>query len=213
VSSELQKWLSWKIDTHEVYFGTGDGLVSAPVKLAKNLAGVHNGRKDGPAAAAQDRPEGERRRSLVREIGSRVLGLMIATERRRKVLKANRLRLNGAIIVADRYPQNQFAGINDGPRVRAIENEAPRVGRFLARRELNIYDRIEEFAPDIVVKLHVPVEVARTRKPDHSIEEIRRKAEITDSLAFPHSQVIDIDASKPLDCVLLTVKKRVWNSL
>jgi hypothetical protein len=213
VSKELQEWLSWKIDSHEVYFGTGDGLVSAPVKFAKNLAGMQVPGKARPAASVQERPEGKRQKSSVREMGSRVLGFMIAVERRKKVLKANRLRLNGGIIVADRYPQNQFVGINDGPRTRETGERSSRIGRFLARRELDIYDEIGEFAPDIVVKLHVPVEVARTRKPDHSVEEIRRKAEITDNLQFPYSQVIDIDASKSLDCVLLTVKKRVWNSL
>jgi thymidylate kinase len=213
VSQELQRWLSWKIDTQKVYFGTGDGPVIAPIKVAKRLARAGSRGKAGTGSLARASQEGERRKPFVREIGSRVLGLTIALDRRRKARWAARVRLNGGIVVADRYPQNQFPAIFDGPRTRGDGENASRVGRFLSQRELQVYSQIERFPPDIVLKLHVPVDIAQIRKPDHSLDEILQKAVITNALEFPSSHVINIDASEPLDCVLLAAKRRIWESL
>jgi len=75
------------------------------------------------------------------------------------------------------------------------------------------YQEIIKIAPDIVFKLHVPLEVAMQRKPDHNVENIKQKAEITSQLRFAESKVVDIDASQPLIEVLNSVKQVVWESI
>ena len=67
--------------------------------------------------------------------------------------------------------------------------------------------------PDIVFKLHVPVDVAIKRKPNHDVENIKQKVDITGKLGFFGSKVIDIDASRAVEEVLNSVKQGVWESI
>jgi thymidylate kinase len=80
------------------------------------------------------------------------------------------------------------------------------------RREQEKFQNMAELAPDLVIKLHVPNEVAANRKPDHNVDNIHRKAEITQKIKFNGSKV-DINASKPIEEVLDSTKKEVWESL
>jgi thymidylate kinase len=120
--------------------------------------------------------------------------------------------MRGSILITDRYPQNQFVGIYDGPRV-ARKNAESGLRKFFSKLEEQKYQEISKISPDIVFKLHVPLNVALQRKPDHNAENIQRKAEITNELEFAESKVIDIDASKPVADVLNSVKKNVWESI
>ena len=210
VSRELRQWLSWKLDTHEMYLGSGEGSIGILIKLLRFLASLRIHRRATPQMTRQGQAYGNRKTAGFRELGSVSLGFSLARERYKKTLKANQIRLNGGIVITDRYPQNQFIGIYDGPR---INGATSRASRFLARRELENYQSIAEFIPDLVVKLHVPIEVAISRKPDHHFENIRRKAEITRKLKFIGAKVIDINASKPIEEVIKSVKTEVWKSL
>ncbi|MDX1412985.1 MAG: hypothetical protein R3293_02280 [Candidatus Promineifilaceae bacterium] len=213
ISRELRQWLSWKIDTHELYLGTGDGSIGLPFKLLKFLASRNGRRRTKLQAVSSAKMQSIPKKSVIRDLGSGFLGLSIANERFRKTLKANRMRINGGLVITDRYPQNQFIGIYDGPRINGTNGHNSRVREFFARREQAKYQSMTELVPDFVVKLHVPVEVALSRKPDHNVDQIRSKAQITRQLQFSGAEIIDINAAKPLDDVIKSVKKGVWESL
>lgn len=214
ISRELRKWLSWKVDIHHTYLGSGDGSIGIRIKLLRFLAALGIGRRATPETARRmGQGHSNREKPRLRELGSGFLGLSIANERYEKMRKANQVRLNGGIVITDRYPQNQFMGIFDGPRINGVNGDNSRAGQFFARRELERYRSVAELAPDLVVKLHVPVEVALSRKPDHNIDNIREKAEITRKLKFTGAKIADINASKPIEEVIKAVKKEVWESL
>lgn len=212
ITKELQQWLSWKIDTRTVYLGSGDGSVGLAIKGLKYLASLlTRGRvTEGTTYTARNRNSSQK--PIYKELGLGLLALLIAGERYKKIVKAKQVRLNGGVVICDRYPQDQFVGIYDGPRLQISEHRS-RIGGFFAKQEARKYQYISEMPPDAVIKLHVPDEVALNRKPDHSLENIRSKGEITRKLRFTRSKVIDIDASAPIEDVIKSVKKAVWESL
>lgn len=214
VTRELVRWLRWKIDAHTIYLGSGDGAVSLPVRVLKLLASrTKPPKRDAASSATDGAARGQlRRRSAVKELGSCLLALAIGDERLRKVRKAHRGRRMGSILVTDRYPQRQYRGIYDGPKLVGREGTSP-LRRYFAKLEERRYREIERLPPDIVVRLHVPVDVALRRKPGHDEKEIRRKAELTGRIEFPGATVVDVDATAPLDEVLRSVKRIVWESI
>ena len=67
--------------------------------------------------------------------------------------------------------------------------------------------------PDIVIKLNITPEVAKMRKAETPSEMIHKKVAAVKSLKFPlHTTVINLDAEQPLDRVLTTAKRAVWES-
>jgi len=128
------------------------------------------------------------------------------------VKEAHQARLKGGILIPDRYPQNQFVGIYDGPRI-TRDNAKSWLRKFFAGLEERKYQEISRLSPNVAIKLHVPLEIALQRKPGHDADNIRRKAEITSELRFTGAKVIDIDASKPVTDVLNAVKKTVWEPI
>jgi thymidylate kinase len=87
------------------------------------------------------------------------------------------------------------------------------VSRFFAELEDQRYQEIAKLPPDVVIKLHIPLEVALQRKPNHKSENIQQKAEITDKLSFAGAKVFNLDTSAPMEDVLISAKKAVWESL
>jgi thymidylate kinase len=214
VSSEIKQWLAWKVDTHRIYLGSGDGPIGLPVRLFKSLALRTRRKKVNRQTNGThwDSKTGDRKLSLFKELGSCLLDLSIANDKYRKVKEANQVRIKGGIVITDRYPQNQFLGIYDGPRV-SQGNGKSGLQKFFVRLEEQKYQEMAKLSPDVVVKLHIPLEVVLLRKPGHNVDNIRRKAEITSELRFLGAKVIDIDASKPVADVLNSIKKGIWESI
>jgi len=214
LSNELQQWLAWKIDANKIYLGSGDGSVDVSVKLLKSLSSKSQTEKinSGSKEANQVNKNFRRKTSHLKEIGSCLLDLSITNQRHRKLRGANQDRTRGSILIIDRYPQNQFVGIYDGPRV-ARKNTGSRIRKYFSGLEEKKYQEMASIAPDIVFKLHVPLDVALQRKPDHNVENISQKAEISSQLKFADSRVIDVDASQSVIEVLNSVKQAVWESI
>lgn len=106
----------------------------------------------------------------------------------------------GYIVIFDRFPQIQINGIYDGPKILSrIKNKSFFLNmlRFIfSKIENKLFNISIKNHPDIVVKLMLPVHVSKQRKPDHCIDNIKIKNEITRALQFEDSIIIDIDASR-----------------
>lgn len=212
ISSEIQKWLAWKIDARKIYLGSGDGSVGILVRFLKSLARRSRGKTvHKTSKTSSSSKNGSSSRSFVKEIGSCLLDMSITNERYRKVKKAHQARMKGSVLVTDRYPQNQFEGIYDGPRIPRRDMHS-NVRKFFAKLEREKYEKLTQLSPDVVIKLHVPLEVALERKPGHDAENIRQKAEITSALKFNGARVVDIDATRSLEEVLISVKQVIWET-
>jgi thymidylate kinase len=115
------------------------------------------------------------------------------------------------VVICDRFPQTQFPGLNDGPWLGHWLRHPSSVRQAVARRELAAIRSAEQQAPDLVVKLHVPLHTAQARRPNTPTEQLARKAQQIRALQYPGAgRIVDIDASQPLERVLLDVKRALW---
>ena len=118
------------------------------------------------------------------------------------------------IAVSDRFPQSQFPGWNDGPRLDSWIDDPSPWRRAAAWREGESFRLAELCPPDLVIKLHVTPELAARRKPQAPREQILTGAELLSLVSYPATtRVVDIDASQPLGQVVLQVKRAVWDAI
>ncbi len=119
-----------------------------------------------------------------------------------------RLRKEGHIILADRFPHLQAPGAYDSVTLPTTTLKNPFVA-WLAKREMSAFKWMTQHRPDLVIKLNVSLDVACARKPDHRREALKKKIDITPQLDFNGRQVVTIDADQPLQDVLSQVDKLV----
>lgn len=208
----LDKWLSWKLDVYPVYFGSGDGsasLVRLPLKLVKAALGRSRAAKTGA-------PEESGALGLSRRVSPAraVWAIVLAWEKRAKLRRAVRARNRGMIVICDRFPQTQVMGYNDGPLLAPWRESASRLQKWLADWEYELYERVRACSPDLAIKLDVSSEVAISRKPEISVAESQRKREALQKIRYAATcEELVIDATQPLESVLLQVKTAVWKKL
>lgn len=207
LTADTRKWLRYKLDVHGFYMGSGDGSTRLVDRIRhalkpKKRAKLPKAAKVPGAAAPAPRPQG---------FGARLLGLRHLSAIRGKVRdlrQARRLAAGGSMVVLDRFPQSQFPGINDGPRLQQGQGFG-----WAARAECAAFTEASALAPDLVIKLLVSAETGHARKPDHNVETLKRKAEIIRALTFPQTRVVEIDAGQPLPEVILAARRAIWQAL
>ena len=213
LTREIAAWLSSEIAVISTYGGSGKGSASAPRRWLQRLGSLA---RRNPAAARADStlPPRAPDPTGLRLLGKLLWILTLARERRRWASRVRRERSLGLVVLSDRVPQTQFAGLNDGPGYGHWLDSRSWVRRVVARREAAAFREVSIVPPDLVVRLRVPVEVALQRKPDTPLHQLRRKVDIVDQLRFPPTtQVAEIDASQALDQVLRDVKEAIWSCL
>lgn len=212
----LVKWLAWKADVMPLYLGSGDGPSSLPRRMLGLVAALagrsrKTAERGGEGGTQPSQPLSQA--PLRRRVSRTLLALALAHERLGKVRKAFRARNRGMIVIADRFPQTQIMGYNDGPLLDDL-TKASAFWRFCARLERRIYDKIVLRQPDLVIKLVLPPETALKRKPSTPCDMVRLKTEAVRRLSFGRgTQVVTIDASGPLEEVFLAVRRAVWDEL
>jgi thymidylate kinase len=217
VSRAVAEWLSQDAAVVWVYGGTGSGSGSLARRLLQRVAAlVRRAPRARPSPPAR-RPRAEsaaREPSGLRALGRLLWVFALARERRKRALQIRRARSLGMIVISDRCPQSQFPGLNDGPRHSHWLAQGFGLRRAAAKRELAAIRLAELVAPDVVVRLHVPMDVAARRKPDTPLDQLRRKVDIVARLEFPPAtRVVQIDATQSLAQVVLQVKRAIWECL
>ena len=215
VTSGLVEWLGGKTDVIFIYFGSGDGPASplrAPLRAVLRLlraVGSSAGSSSGSASGNGDRADGGRV-GITKGIWATVL----AHEKATRLRRAARARARGIIVITDRYPQAQVMGMCDGPLLAPWLESTSNIRRALAAYERRVYEVDGPQVPDLVLRLHVSPSVAAERRPEHDPADLRLRVEVADSLRFHTSaHVVDIDADKPQDEVLMAAKRAVWREL
>ncbi|WP_277963997.1 hypothetical protein [Pseudomonas sp. RIT-To-2] len=177
-------------DSQYAYLGLGSGALGLKIK---RLPWV------GPLLERRLAAKAKRARTPGQRIPGPATALVIylfGRARRRRFLRMLEAREGGQLVICDRYPQVQVAGLNDGPGLSA----ALPVGRlttWLARLEYQLYREMALIPPTLVIRLNVDPRTAWARKPDHDLALIEKKVAATASLTFPGAQVIDVDANLP----------------
>ena len=209
VTSAVRSWLGGEVDVMPIYFGTGDGrpsLLLLPLKLAVPLFTRLVGQKPRGSShgMVSSQPPG-RWYGVLLMVWSAVLAL----EKRSKLRAAHRGSARGMVVVADRYPQDEDLGYNDGP----LLSRLARAPRWLRRFEAGAYALAGTLPPDLVIKLDAPAETLAQREPDMDRSVIRQRVDAMRRLRLPGARVVRVDATQPLTEVLRAVKGEIWSML
>lgn len=195
MTKNIRLWLSWKIEVFQFYLGSGDGLkkpLSYKIYTDENI----------PRA--------------LRQWAGAAFYFYMSVYVKRKTRQTDSYRQHGGIAVLDRFPQLQFKGVNDGPKIESNIEKAYfpdfLIKRIIKREEENIEKAIQVI-PDIVFKLEISPEEAVRRKNENTLAEMKRKVALIEKIEFEGSKVYKIDASQNMNQEMLEVKRIIWNEI
>ena len=200
VTKNIIKWWKWKLDVQKVYLGSGENYSSWKKKLAKRIPG----------------------KKLFRYIRT-LLTFSDTKDRMKKayvnVRKAVDYSQKGGLVVYDRYPQMEYAGICDGPKIRKRLHDIFGKGFMykimlpLAKSEEKNIKRILNYSPDVVIKLILSPEESLRRKPEENYADVKKKHEIIRALTYDKSDIYTVDATMPFDEELIMIKTIIWQHI
>jgi len=209
IVAAIRAWLATEVDVLPIYFGTGDGRPSVLLWPFKPWASLIT-------RLFKTKPKGASHGTISSRAPGRLYAVLlmawsmvVAIEKRIKLLAARRGANRGLIVLADRYPQNEILGFNDGPLLTRLMG----VPHWLCRFEADTYALVHRLHPDLVIKLEVTPETAARREPTMDPTVIRERIEAIPRLAFPGAKVVTVDAEQPLADVISAVKREVWRLL
>lgn len=197
-------------DVVSIYFGSGDGPMSASRKILSKLGRARHQlkRKMHKQECAKKNQAFEFSGIPASRSGLRFIldSLFVSSERKKSASRMRRAKQRGAIVVTDRFPQVQDPNGMDGPRLHHLLNSHSMLRRALAKLEQRRYEAATNVQPDLAIALNVSPEVSLQRAAHHSILEIRGRIKRLNQIQFSSSTVIHIDANQELECVLREAK-------
>lgn len=214
ITENLKNTFLTKLDIYKIYFGRGDGKSSWERKLLKSSKLLFTPTKDKDTINLV-RDATLKKGGFVRGLYKCIEAFLVAQEKRRNMRFIQNAKSKGALVICDRYPQNQVMGYNDGPLLHDFLNSKNPLFHAVAKMEARIYAQAENHPPDILFKLVTDADVVEKRKPgETSIEKLTAKINGVKQLKFKDTcKVITVDAKKPLNEVLCIVRKEIWNML
>jgi thymidylate kinase len=200
----LREWLAWRVNITVLYMGSAQ-----PSRTTRVIKAVAKGSRSA-ARRTGGRPE------VLGRLAQYLLAvrhLADARDREARALEGRRLASRGVLVIFDRYalPGVRLEGRPmDGPRIRQLMAfDSSAVLRRLARREELIYRRIP--APDHIVVLHISGEEALQRKANPDPASVMMKARAIDEMDRSTTNVVDVDATQPIESVVRDVKRALWS--
>ncbi len=224
VTIELCKWLNWKIEAHRFYLGSGEHYKSLTKRLSSRISRFrkkednqsHKEKVTCNQSKIKKKNLSNNTKSFVASILVSWSLLGVARRAYKEVRRADRYMKNGGIPLFDRFPQVQFEGIYDGPKInhycqqKGISNG---IVKWMARREQRYLEKMQCFQPTLVFKLMLTPEESIRRKPFENLETVTLKHEITQQLQFPNSAVYTVDATQDYQQEIIFMKNQIWNML
>jgi thymidylate kinase len=206
--SHIVDWLAWRLNVSVAYLGSsqpsrGTAATKRVAKLARAVA-----RRLPRSGAPEQAPGG-------------IPGLLMALrhhgdaqDRARRARAAHGLASRGVLVLLDRYPLPNVTVRGralDGPRIRDTLDASHGLIADLAAREERLYRDLPR--PDHLIVLRVSPAVAKARRPEHAADDLTARAEAISALDAGDLPVTVIDADRPLDEVLATVRATIWRLL
>lgn len=212
VKSEFKK----KLDVKTEYLGSGNGsssLLRKPMKfVARKVGGKGVGHSvDKELDARNETKKKVSLKSKLYSFAKLIWAVTLAKEKKSKLRKITKARNSGMLVLIDRYPQTEIAGYSDGPLLGRYINKKGIFG-IAARYERKIYDSAYTNAPDLFIKLMVPTEVAISRKPEMTAEEIDNKKAAVRTM-YADCNCVEIDTSRDKSITFGEVMDAIWKVL
>lgn len=201
-TSDIEKWLTWKIEAKKFYLGSGEHYHSWQKRIHDKLPKQKN--------------------SITAPISAWLTlsdYVALAKSTLKTIRRASTYAEKGGIVIFDRYPQITYAGINDGPKIRT--NYLPKIHNSLvkayalwcANREEKFLKNAVAVNPDVVIKLVLPPEESIRRKPEESLEMVSRKHKIIIDLHFAGAEVFTVDATEDYAEEIKRIKRLLWEQM
>lgn len=222
ITLELCKWLNWKVEAHRFYLGSGEHYKSLTKWLGSKMSRLKGQKNNQPSKDKEvhsQHKEIRRSNNLKSSIGALLVSwnhLGIARRAYKEVRRADRYMKTGGIPLFDRFPQAQFEGIYDGPKINHYCQQRGisfGIVKWMARQEQQYIERIQDFQPRLVFKLMLSPEESIRRKPFESLESVTVKHEITQQLQFQNSIVYTIDATQDYQQEIIFIKNQIWKAI
>lgn len=222
VTIELCKWLNWKVEAHRFYLGSGEHYMSLTKWLGSKMSKMKRNNSNQPSKnkeVCKQNKEIKRSNNLKSFISSLLVSwnyLGIARRAYKEVRRADKYMKKGGIPLYDRFPQIQFEGIYDGPKINHYcQQKGINFGivKRMARKERQYLEKIQSFQPCLVFKLMLSPEESIRRKPFENIEAVTRKHKITQQLQFPNSVVYTVDATQDYQQEVILIKNLIWKAI
>ncbi|HTE28578.1 nucleoside/nucleotide kinase family protein [Flavitalea sp.] len=213
VIGNLQATFKRKIDVYNIYMGRGkSGKISWQRKFLKGFKKSYTQYQQPRKIMMRDDFSPNQGRSFKFNLFKCFEALTVARERRKKLKMIRLAKAKGMLVICDRFPQNQCMGYNDGPALNYLLHSKNILFRFLARKEAKTYQLAEDNPPDLVFKLVAKADLIAIRKPSNaSLQMLELKIEGIRNLKYPGDcAVVTIDAARPLNDVLVSVKSHLW---
>ena len=210
VTKELRK----KIDVAHVYMGTGKGqanLIRKPLIIFRNWIGQKQRGTLFPIGKmpANQNNKPNNQRNFARRIWIIIWAASVLIERWQKIKRVVTAKKRGFVVVCDRYPQNTVAGYNDGPLLND-PGACKKKCSLLSRLESNFYKTLEvSYPPDLVIRLYAEPDIIKSRRPEMTVSEIRKKQNDIMSVDF-HSSTLNICSDNSFPQVNRTVVAAIW---
>lgn len=196
LSADLYKHFKSKGVVQRRYLGTISGEVGDKIKALPFIGVKLENYLNKKAQRAQDI------KKKLPGTGTALIMYFFSWWRALHLLNVRRLSRKGIMVVADRFPQAEISGFHyDGPGL-TLDRTNNWLIKRLAVREQKLYEWMAEQKPSLIIRLNIDAETAFSRKPDHSIEELRDKSAVMPKINFNDAQIFDIDARAPYDEVL-----------
>ena len=222
ITLEIEKWLNWKIDARRFYLGSGEHYKSLMKWLSFKMSKIKKKKnyqlpkEKGKCSKHEEAKSPKNLKSFIAAILVSWNFLGIARRAYKEVRRADRYMKKGGIPLFDRFPQTQFEGIYDGPKINHYcQQKGINFGivKWMARKEQGYIDRIQRFQPHLVFKLMLSPEESISRKPFENLEIVTRKHEITQQLQFPNSVVYTVDATQDYQQEIIFIKNQIWKAI
>lgn len=219
VTLEVEKWFNWKIEARSFYLGSGDHyngllkrIISKGVKRKNDIVGKS-------AFNKHNKSNNKKKKNVRNFVAAFIVSqnhLNVARRAYKVVTLSNKYCKKGGIPLFDRFPQIQFAGIYDGPKIAAYFQQTGLdfwLLRRMAKKEEKYIKAIQNYRPQLVFKLMLPPEESVRRKPFEDLNAVTQKHEITKQLQFINSKVYVVDATQDYNCELIFIKNKIWEEI
>lgn len=214
--SDTARWLLWKTDVYSEYLGSGDGSASLyrrPLIAIRSILERYRNRSGSNSSSKTGTQTPDQQSSLLLRFGQILWALTLSLEKRKKLRRVWRARNRGLVVLADRFPQNQVLGFNDGPLLSYWAKSSSRIKRRLCEWEAKPYRWAEEHPPDLVIELDVRPEIAIERTDGMTVEQLSERRNAVRSIQYDGSDRVTIDSSQPYEDVRVAVRRAVWDAL
>jgi thymidylate kinase len=212
--SIVSEWKE-KIDISYVYMGAGDGPQSFAQQVLKKIYNFlyrlkNQKRKEKISKNTKIESSHIENISWARII----LGVLNVLHKKNTLKRMMKLKNKGHIVLCDRWPQNKYLGINDGPMLSVLENSSNIINKYIYKWEKKNFDYFSSIKIDKKIFLNTPINQSLFRKPcsENKKKLLLQKIKILNDL-FKEGIDCKISTDKNFNTVLLQCKTEIWKTV